>query len=151
MKFCRYSWFKRWNECVDGLGGECACCGEIARTMLEIDHIGGNGNIHRKAAGGSVGVYNEIIALGFPRNKFQVLCGNCNKSKMRNSGLCEHLTGPTDRTGATVTRAHEVNAAQPSQIERFVSRLNASCGTTDHKPLAEMMVERAYQEFIGAV
>lgn len=108
LKKNRYQWYKRWNVCIDGLGGKCACCGETARTMLEIDHVGGEGNKHRKAAGGSVGTYNEIIALGFPRHKFQVMCCNCNKSKMRNSGICEHVTGPVERDGTILVRENEV-------------------------------------------
>ena len=78
--------------CIEGLGAACACCGEPRRTMLEIDHIGGGGNEHRRRSGGSVGTYNEIILSGFPRNRFQVLCANCNQSKRRNIGVCEHAS-----------------------------------------------------------
>lgn len=82
----------RWEKCIDGLGGECSCCGETYKTMLEIDHINGFGNAHRRKMGGSVGVYCDIIARNFPRDEFQVLCASCNQSRRRNVGECEHKT-----------------------------------------------------------
>ena len=86
----RYEWKSLWNKCVAGLGGSCACCGETEKTMLEIDHINNDGSRHRESSGGSVGTYNDIVAQGFPRDKFQVLCSNCNHSKRRNMGVCAH-------------------------------------------------------------
>jgi hypothetical protein len=135
LKKNRYQWYKRWHLCIDKLGGACVCCGVTSRTMLEIDHIGGSGNIHRKAAGGSVGTYNEIIALGFPRDKFQVMCANCNKSKMRNAGICEHKTGPVSKDGTLLTREQEVrqlNLATPpeSRFDRFKRRFDQHLAET---------------------
>jgi len=131
LKKNRYQWYKRWHHCVEGLGGKCACCGESRLTMLEIDHVGGKGNIHRKATGGSVGTYNEIIALGFPRDRFQVLCCNCNKSKMRNAGFCEHETGPVAKDGALLSRESEIQLpliVPESRFDRFKRRFDASIG-----------------------
>lgn len=79
-------------------GKVCACCGEHRYTMLHIDHINNNGNEHRstisngkrRSASGSE-TYRWIIKNGFP-NDLQVLCANCNDSKRRNGGVCEHLT-----------------------------------------------------------
>lgn len=83
---------KRWEDCVKGLGGKCSCCGERRMTMLEIDHIQGFGNQHRRKMGGAVGVYVDIIKQGFPKDKYRVLCCNCNQSRRRNrTGNCEHI------------------------------------------------------------
>lgn len=88
----------RWLRCIAGLGGACECCGEKNISMLEIDHRHGFGNAHRRLAGGSVGVYCDIIKRNFPKDEFGVLCCNCNQSKRRNGGLCQHKTEPSTRT-----------------------------------------------------
>jgi hypothetical protein len=79
-------------------GNKCACCGEHRMTMLHIDHIEGGGNEHRaqisngkrRSASGSE-TYRWIIKNDFP-DTLQILCANCNDSKRRNGGICEHLT-----------------------------------------------------------
>jgi hypothetical protein len=85
---------QRWLRCIEGLGGKCECCGEICVTMLEIDHRNGFGNEHRRKMGGSVGVYCDIIARGFPKDEFAVMCASCNQSRRRNKGDCEHKSQP---------------------------------------------------------
>jgi coproporphyrinogen III oxidase len=74
---------------VDHYGGRCACCGEATREFLEIDHINGGGNKHRreiKCFGNKF--YDWLIKNDFPEG-FQVLCSNCNMSKGR-YGYCPH-------------------------------------------------------------
>jgi len=95
----------------EAYGRVCACCGEHRRSMLTIDHIDNDGAAHRKAltAGykahkwrganlGGTAVYADLVKRGFPPG-FQVLCANCNASKARNGGVCEHQT-----EGATTIR-----------------------------------------------
>jgi len=63
-------------------GGELKCkdCGISDIRVLCLDHINGDGYIHRKIVGGSVNVYVDLIARNFPEG-FQVLCQNCNLIK----------------------------------------------------------------------
>jgi len=76
------------NRTTDEGNPTCNCCGEDIIQFLEIDHINGDGNKHRKELG-----YDRIegwlIRNNFPEG-FQVLCCNCNKGKQLNGGKCPH-------------------------------------------------------------
>lgn len=64
---------------ISNLGGKCACCGETEPRFLTVEHIGGGGNQHRKQYyNSSYAVYRAIILEGYPRDKYEVLCWNCN-------------------------------------------------------------------------
>jgi hypothetical protein len=79
-------------------GGKCACCGETRISMLTLDHINNNGAEHRRqmgktrAAKGGIGFYRWLKENKYPQGYLQVLCANCNTSKLANSGTCEHHT-----------------------------------------------------------
>jgi hypothetical protein len=83
------------TEVIDALGGKCACCGESHIAFLSVDHINNDGAEHKrklfngKTIGGSSTVYRDIRKQGYPRDKFQVLCFNCNCAKAY-SGTCPH-------------------------------------------------------------
>ncbi len=69
-------------------GGECTCCGEADPRFLTLDHIGSDGNEHRKDL-----ACNQIMALAireYSPSKYQVLCYNCNCAKSTNGGICPH-------------------------------------------------------------
>ncbi|MET0604183.1 MAG: hypothetical protein ABW167_19520 [Baekduia sp.] len=71
------------RKLMDALGGVCACCGERELAFLTLDHIGGNvPSEHFKADGKSrlsaKHLFKLIEAKGFPRNRYRVLCFNCN-------------------------------------------------------------------------
>ena len=78
---------------LNALGCKCTCCGETAISMLDIDHVNNDGKQHREERGqrASYWVYNDVIRSGFDRSRYQVLCRNCNWSKWKNSGVCEHI------------------------------------------------------------
>ena len=83
----------KW-EVIEHLGGKCACCGETALEFLTVDHINGDGAEHRrnltgKNRGGSVRVYKDIRNQGYPKDKYRVLCFNCNCS-IGCWGYCPH-------------------------------------------------------------
>jgi hypothetical protein len=76
---------------IAGYGGACSCCGESIREFLTIDHIHNDGAQHRrseKAVGAPL--YRRLIGDGFPRDRFQLLCFNCNCGKQQNGGVCPH-------------------------------------------------------------
>lgn len=77
---------------VAALGGKCVCCGESEFKFLTIDHVGEWGSQHRKSLGRNSNtrkVLQDIINMGYPRDKFQVLCYNCNNTNAFYGG-CPH-------------------------------------------------------------
>lgn len=78
------------HETFEHYGGiKCNCLGcDITNIMiLELDHINGGGNRHRREIGGDRRIYMHLKKLGYPSG-FQVLCANCNKGKYLNGGSC---------------------------------------------------------------
>ena len=68
-------------------GGKCACCGESNEVFLDIDHIEGGGNRHRREFK-NYAVYIKWIDETHP-DFLQLLCKNCNWAKFR-YGTCPH-------------------------------------------------------------
>ena len=86
----RLAWARELRKrAVLAIGGySCRCCGESHASMLDIDHIDGDGAAHRKSVGGMLSVYHDVIA---EPKRFQMLCCNCNQSKRRlGKNKCEH-------------------------------------------------------------
>ena len=73
-------------------GNKCSCCGEKNLKFLTIDHINNDGNIERRQEklGAGERLYQRIIKENFPKDKYQILCYNCNVGKYRNNGTCPH-------------------------------------------------------------
>ena len=76
------------QEILEVYGFQCACCGETERLFLELDHIENNG----KGVAGKA-LYTQVKLEGFPKDKYQLLCANCNQGKKRNKGICPHKAG----------------------------------------------------------
>lgn len=68
-------------------GDECACCGEVERVFLTVDHLEGTGAAHRKQIRRR-NIYFWLVKNHFPQG-FQILCFNCNCAKER-VGQCPH-------------------------------------------------------------
>lgn len=83
----RYYWKLR-TEMIRAYGGECVCCGESESLFLELDHIKNDGWKRKDKSAGTL--YRQVRREGFPKDKFQLLCANCNQGKRRNQGLCPH-------------------------------------------------------------
>lgn len=78
------------DRVYDHYGRKCVCCGETHWSVLQLDHVNGGGEEHRKSIGtASHALYRWIIRNNFP-DDIQVLCANCNFSKYRNGGTCFH-------------------------------------------------------------
>lgn len=71
---------------------ECNCCQETILEFLTLDHINNDGAIKRKA-GQRKGqtLYTYLKSHDYPdKDKFQVLCFNCNSGRNINGGICPH-------------------------------------------------------------
>ena len=78
-------------------GYVCACCKEIEKAFLQIDHIDGGGNEHRRQISKyptGRNFYRWLKKNGFP-DGYQVLCANCNWGK-RLLGICPHKLNGTN-------------------------------------------------------
>ena len=76
-------------EVINAYGGKCACCGEAHVEFLTIDHTQGDGAAHRAKCGKGRGIYRDIVKQGFPKDKYQCLCLNCNIA-LGFYGYCPH-------------------------------------------------------------
>jgi hypothetical protein len=74
------------KECLNAYGGKCACCGETTDEFLEVDHVAGGGNKHRKSTGTSI--YQIAKNEAYPE-KYRLLCANCNHA-LGMKGYCPH-------------------------------------------------------------
>lgn len=89
----RYAVIK--DEVFINYGGYiCACCGELERAFLSIDHINNDGAQHRKNMSSGSNTYRWLRDNNFP-NGFQVLCMNCQWGKKNCNGVCPHQTKRT--------------------------------------------------------
>ena len=77
---------KRW---ADAYGGKCECCEESRVEFLTIEHRNGDGKKHRKAVGFGNCMGRWLEKKGWPRDKFGILCLNCN-FVLGHSGYCPH-------------------------------------------------------------
>uniref|UniRef100_A0A6M3JIG2 Uncharacterized protein n=1 Tax=viral metagenome TaxID=1070528 RepID=A0A6M3JIG2_9ZZZZ len=75
---------------IETYGGKCTCCGETHFEFLGIDHVYGGGKAHRDSLR-KVGneIYRWLELQGFPKDKFRLLCHNCNIS-LGQYGYCPH-------------------------------------------------------------
>jgi hypothetical protein len=82
---------KKWRvnrklQVFAAYGNKCSCCGETKKAFLTIDHIFNDG------IGDYRGLYDRLIKLGFPKDRYRLLCFNCNCGRRVNGGVCPHKT-----------------------------------------------------------
>jgi hypothetical protein len=71
-------------------GSCCKCCGEANRNFLTIDHIYNDGAKERKETKREgLAFYRWLQKQGYPQDRYQLLCMNCNWGKRLN-GRCPH-------------------------------------------------------------
>lgn len=73
------------DEMVIAYGGECKHCGINNPIMLCLDHINGDAHIEKELFGenrrGGYSNYARLKIEGWPKERFQLLCYNCNAVK----------------------------------------------------------------------
>lgn len=78
-------------EMIEAYGGKCSLCGEAHQEFMTIDHINGDGAQHRRSLGGSdqsgSTFYALLRRLGYPQDKYRLLCSNCNSGRMKSRGM----------------------------------------------------------------
>ena len=78
---------KKWRnnlkkEMLNAYGNQCVCCYEKNLEFLTIDHINNDGKVHRKKVGtGGMMIYLDLRKQGWPKDKYTLLCYNCNMAK----------------------------------------------------------------------
>lgn len=77
-------------EMIEAYGGRCNCCAEAEESFLQLDHVENDGHIDRKEHKTSAKLFAKLKALGWPRERYQLLCANCNFGKFMNGGVCPH-------------------------------------------------------------
>jgi hypothetical protein len=75
---------------IEAYGGKCECCGELDPDVLTIDHLAEVGRQHRAGIGYGRRFYLWLERQGFPRDRYRLLCLNCNAGRERNFGTCPH-------------------------------------------------------------
>jgi len=71
------------QETIHAYGGRCVKCGESDSIVLVIDHINDDGHSDRKINGhhGGWSMYVKLKKAGWPKDRYQLLCHNCNSKK----------------------------------------------------------------------
>ncbi len=79
------------RKVIEAYGSMCTCCGETILEFLTIDHTHNDGAEDRKKNGKKTGgkLYRWLIQNNFPKDKYQLLCFNCNCAKGF-FGYCPH-------------------------------------------------------------
>lgn len=80
-------------EFLDAFGSKCACCDEDDPRFLSLDHINNDGKKHRASFGDSSNthrVLQDAKREGWPKDKYQCLCYNCNMGRAKFKGICPH-------------------------------------------------------------
>jgi hypothetical protein len=70
-------------EMVAAYGGKCLKCGESDPIVLLLDHINDDAKLDKKQHGHHGGwmMYRRLRKLGWPKDRYQLLCHNCNYRK----------------------------------------------------------------------
>jgi hypothetical protein len=74
---------------LDLYGGCCNCCRIRIRQFLTLDHLLNDGRLERKKIRTSQVLYKRILDGRAPKERYQLLCYNCNLAKAH-YGSCPH-------------------------------------------------------------
>lgn len=79
-----------WKEVLEAYGPRCACCSETNPLFLTVDHINNDGHLEKQA---TPNLLYHIRKLNFPKDRYRIMCFNCNCGRARNGGICPHEEG----------------------------------------------------------
>lgn len=122
-------------DTIEHYGKECKCCRESLHYFLSIDHIYGKGNEHRKKIGSSSSFNIWLRLNNYPKDKFQLLCFNCNMAKGF-YGCCPHDINfdlkNTQSKSKVAIRSREIKL----EVINYYGGRCECCGITNIKFLA---------------
>lgn len=77
------------DQMVEAYGGRCACanCPETNPAFMCLDHVNGDGRVHRLKVGSHT--YADLRRRGWPQDGYRLLCWNCN-AMTRYGRTCPH-------------------------------------------------------------
>lgn len=78
-------------EMLSAYGSRCNCCGESEQLFLQLDHVENDGHLDRKQHRTSAKLIAHLKRAGWPKDRHQLLCANCNFGKLMNGGVCPHV------------------------------------------------------------
>jgi len=112
----RRRYHRNRKKVFDHYGRACICCGQSQLCFLQIDHIDGGGNDHRKQIGQG-NIYNWLVKNKFPAG-YQPLCCTCNFAKgTAEDGQCPHVHWPPELLAEL--RAFNTKVAQTINTEKI--------------------------------
>lgn len=77
-------------EMIAAYGDCCKCCGESQSMFLQLDHINNDGAAERRIIKTGSHLWAKLKKAGWPSDRYQLLCANCNFGKLLNGGICPH-------------------------------------------------------------
>lgn len=84
-------------EMIVAYGGRCACCGQDEPAFLQLDHVYNDGADERRKFRHLTQFFADLKSRGWPTDRYQLLCANCNFGKLLNDGVCPHKELRTDK------------------------------------------------------
>lgn len=75
------------EQVVDAYGGRCSCPGGCPITDIEfltLDHSQNDGKADRESIGMTTRLFRWLIKNGFPKDRYRLLCYNCNFARAKN-------------------------------------------------------------------
>lgn len=77
-------------EFIADYGSRCGCCGEAEPAFLQLDHIQNDGAAHRREHKTGAKLLASLKRAGWPKDRYRLLCANCNYGRAMNGGICPH-------------------------------------------------------------
>jgi hypothetical protein len=69
-------------EFIKQYGSRCVDCGETEIMFLTLEHVAGDGQLHRKEVGNYThNILCDLKRKGWPQDKYTLLCFNCNRKR----------------------------------------------------------------------
>ncbi|HEY1646272.1 MAG TPA: hypothetical protein VGF75_08015 [Candidatus Saccharimonadales bacterium] len=109
-------------DVLNAFNRECDCCGETNPHFLTLDHVQNDGNIHRQELN-NYQCMAEARKEGFPKEKYQLLCMNCNFAK-GHYGECPHKLGLTSEELYEKLEKTQIRFGKKFQNSRTAKNLN---------------------------